>query len=256
MLVTGASGGLGRSLVAELGRAGAAVILTGRHAGRLAAGAESGGGRVIVCDLTDADAVARLVDQAGTVDVLIANAAIPASGAVVDLNPTVIDRALDVNLRVPIQLARAVVPGMVANGSGHVVFISSLGGLAASPGSAVYNATKFGVRGFSLGLRQDLAGSGVGVSVILPGFIRDAGMFAQSGVTLPRGVGTRSAEQVARATIRAIVRNRAETVVAPVPLALGAYLSGAFPGPAALVQRALGGERISGRIAAGQRDLI
>ena len=68
---------------------------------------------------------------------------------------------------------------MVARGPGHLVFISSLAGKAGAPGSSVYSATKFGLRGFGLALREDLADKGVGVSVVLPGFIRDAGMFAR-----------------------------------------------------------------------------
>ena len=78
---------------------------------------------------------------------------------------------------------------MVARGSGHLLFMSSLAGKAGAPGSSVYAATKFGLRGFGLALREDLAGKGVGVSVVLPGFIRDAGMFADSGGKLPPYVG-------------------------------------------------------------------
>jgi hypothetical protein len=79
-------------------------------------------------------------------------------------------------------------------------------------------------------------------------------MFADSGATLPTGVGTRSPEQVADATLRAIVRNRAEVVVAPPALAFGAYLSGALPAVGARMQRAVGGARIAHNIATGQRD--
>ena len=87
---------------------------------------------------------------------------------------------LEVNLRAPIALARALAPAMIARGSGHIVFISSLAGKAAAPASSIYSATKFGLRGFALGLREDLRPHGVGVSVVLPGFIRDAGMFADA----------------------------------------------------------------------------
>ena len=80
-----------------------------------------------------------------------------------------IDRALAVNLRAPIVLARLLVERMVARGAGHLVFVSSLSGKSASAGSSLYSATKFGLRGFALALRQDLAGTGVGVSRVLPG---------------------------------------------------------------------------------------
>ena len=143
----------------------------------------------------------RLIAEAGEVDVLIANAALPASGAFTELTQAEIDRMLEVNLRAPIALARALAPAMVARGGGHIVFISSLSGKAASPASSVYSATKFGLRGFALGLREDLRPHGVGVSVVLPGFIRDAGMFADAGVELPPGVGTRTPEEVAAGVI-------------------------------------------------------
>jgi short-subunit dehydrogenase len=254
VLLTGAGGGIGSAGAEALAGAGATIVLTGRHRELLDPVAARTGGRVVVCDLAEAGAVAALVDAVGPVDVLVANAGVPASGGLLDCDPSSIDRALDVNLRAPILLARALAPAMVARGRGHLVFVSSLSGLAASPRSSVYSATKFGVRGFALGLRQDLAGAGVGVSVVLPGFVRRAGMFARSGATLPPWVGTVSPDDVGRAIVRAIARNRAEVVVAPTSLALGAYLGGAFPALTARVQRALGGDRIADRVAAGQRD--
>ena len=96
---------------------------------------------------------------------------------------------LEVNLRAPIALARALAPGMVERHRGHLAFISSLSGKTASPASSVYSATKFGLRGFALGLREDLRRQRVGVSVVLPGFIREAGMFADSRATLAAGCG-------------------------------------------------------------------
>ncbi len=105
------------------------------------------------------------------------------------------------------------------------MFVSSLSGRAASARSSLYNATKFGLRGFALALRMDLRAQGVGVSLVSPGFIRDAGMFADSGAPLPPGVGTRSPQDVARAVAEAIERNRAEVDVAPLSLRLRARSS-------------------------------
>ena len=107
------------------------------------------------------------------------------------------------NLRAPIHLARELAGPMVERGSGHLVFISSLSGKTASPGGSLYSATKFGMRGFALGLREDLVGTGVGVTTVFPGFIRDAGMFHEADTELPEGVGTRTPEQVAAGVIRA-----------------------------------------------------
>src|SRR5581483_7584589 len=113
-----------------------------------------------------------------------------------------IDRALDVNLRAPIVLAHALTPAMVARREGHLVFISSLNGKAATPLTSIYNATKFGLRGFAAALREDLRAEGVGVSTIFPGFISEAGMFAAAGAKLPPGVGTRTPRDVAEATVK------------------------------------------------------
>jgi short-subunit dehydrogenase len=164
------------------------------------------------------------------------------------------DRALDVNLRAPLQLARALVPGMVERGRGHVVLISSMSGKVASPNSSVYSATKFGLRAFGQGLRQDLHGSGVGVTTVFPGFISDAGMWADAGLKTPSGVRTRSPEQVAAAVVKGIERNKAELDVAPVTLRAGAIISAIAPGLSARTQRLAGGTEISAELARRQAD--
>jgi short-subunit dehydrogenase len=141
---------------------------------------------------------------------------------------------------------------MAERGHGHLVFISSLAGKAASPGSAVYSATKFGLRGFAQGLRADLRTRGVGVSVVFPGFIRDAGMFHESGAKLPKFVGTSTPEDVAEGVMRSIERNRAEVDVAPLPLRAGAMAAGLAPELAASAQRRLGGDGVAAALTAGQ----
>jgi short-subunit dehydrogenase len=171
-----------------------------------------------------------------------------------DLTQEQIDRMVEVNLRAPVALARAMAPEMAARRRGHLVFVSSLAGKAASPASSIYSATKFGLRGFALGLREDLRGQHVGVSVVVPGFIRDAGMFADAGAHLPRWVPTRAPEDVADAVIRAVERNRAEVAVAPISLRLGASFAGVAPSVAASVSRRLGNERIAFDLSEGQRD--
>jgi short-subunit dehydrogenase len=163
-----------------------------------------------------------------------------------------IDAALDVNLRAPIVLAQAFAAAMTERGSGHLVFISSLSGKATSPGATMYNATKFGLRGFAGALRAELHGTGVGVSAVFPGFIRDAGMFADADITLPRGVGTRSPEHVADAVVKSIERNRGEIDVAPHGLRLGSAFAGLAPELSARVARRLGGDDIASRLAAAQ----
>jgi len=253
-LLTGATGGLGVAIARAVAQRCATLVITGRRRDVLEPLGASLGASAIPCDLSRREDVDRLVEQAGSVDVLIANAAVPAAGLLSELSQEEIDAMLEVNLRAPIALARAVVPGMVERGRGHLVFVSSLQGKATVPASSVYSATKFGLRGFALALRQDLHRHGVGVSVVLPGFIRDAGMFANSGAPLPPGVGTRSPEDVANAVISAIERNRAEVEVAPVPLRLGTAVASVAPAFSAAVSRRLGSERIAGEIVAGQRE--
>jgi short-subunit dehydrogenase len=254
VLLTGATGGIGHAIARAFAAQGADLVLTGRRADVLEPLAAEVGGRALACDLGDGADVDRLVAAAGAVDVLVANAALPASGPLLEYTQEQIDRALEVNLRAPITLARALAPGMVERGRGHLVFISSLAGKAAAPGSSLYSATKFGIRGFALCLREDLRSTGVGVSIVFPGFIRNAGMFADSGAELPRGIGTRSPQQVASAVIRAIERNRAEIDVAPVGLRVGTALAGLAPQTSASVSRLIGSDSISATISRGQRE--
>jgi short-subunit dehydrogenase len=252
VLLTGASGGIGRVLAGALAASGARLVLSGRRADVLQALGAELGAAVVAADLALAADVERLAAEAGQVDVLIANAALPASGHLLELSQGEIDTMLDVDLRAPIALVRALAPAMVARGRGHIVIISSLAGKAATPGASIYSAAKFGLRGFAHSAREDLRSGGVGVSVVLPGFVREAGMFADTGVRLPRGVGTSSPAQVASAVISAIEHNRAEVTVAPLTLRAGAAVATLAPSLAALGQRALGAGTLAKRVSAAQ----
>jgi short-subunit dehydrogenase len=254
VLLTGATGGIGQAIARAFAGRGASLVIGGRRSEILDPLAAEVGGRAVISDLARREDLERLVAETGEVDVLVANAALPASGVLTELSQEQIDRMLEINLRAPIALARAIAPGMIDRGRGHMVFISSLAGKAAAPASSIYSATKFGLRGFALGLREDLRHHGVGVSVVLPGFISDAGMFAEANVELPRGVGTRTPEQVAGAVVQAVERDRAEVEVAPLGLRLGANFASVAPAVAARVQRKIGGGRVATDLAAGQAD--
>ena len=254
VLLTGATGGLGHAIARRLAAAGAQVVLSGRRADVLAELADEIGAEVAPSDLSDPRAVQKLAAAHAHVDILVANAGVPASGRLETYSTDQIERALLVNLHAPIMLTHALAPHMVQRGSGHIVFMSSLSGKTATAGSSLYNATKFGLRGFAGAMRAELHGSGVGVSTIFPGFIRDAGMFADAKVTLPKGVGTKTPEQVAAATLRAIKRNRGEIDVAPVGLKVGTLFGGVAPETAARVTRRSGGEKIAMQFETGQLD--
>lgn len=253
-LVTGASGGIGAAIAGELGRRGASLRLTGRNVEALEQLAGRTGGEVIPCDLSDPSAVQELAASCQGCDILVANAGLPGSGNLFDFGAEEIDRALDVNLRAPIQLSRSLGEEMGERGKGQIVFISSLLGKIATPGSSLYSATKFGLRGFAAGLRADLSRSGVGVSVIFPGFIRDAGMFHDSGTRLPSWVGTNTPAEVAEAVCRAIEENRHEVDVAPLMMRSTVWVAGAVPPLAARVMDRMGAGNVSGQLARGQRD--
>jgi uncharacterized protein len=253
-LVTGATGGIGQAIVRALRARGANVLASGRNREVLEELArEAGGVEPLIADLCDPAQVAALV-FGRRIDVLVANAALPASGRLESFSEEEIDRAVDVNLRAPMHLARVLLPHMTQRGAGHLVFISSLSGKMASAGASVYNATKFGLRGFGFALNEELRGTGVGATTVFPGFIRGAGMFADSGVKLPRGVGTRTPEDVAKAVISGIERNRAEIDVAPLSLSSGARVFGVAPRLIAGINRRLGSDPLADAIAAGQRD--
>jgi short-subunit dehydrogenase len=253
VLLTGATGGIGAATARALATRGATVVLTGRRADALEALAAEVRGRAVHADLTEPDAPQQLLAAAGDVDALVANAALPASGDLTSFSIEEIDRALAVNLRAPLVLARLLAEPMLTRGEGQLVFVSSLSGRTATPQASLYTATKFALRGFAQALRQDLDGSGVGVSCVLPGLVRGAGMFADSGASLPPGVGTSTPGDVARAVVLAIERNRGEVDVAPLPLRAGARIASVAPGTAWVVQKRLGSAGIARSIADGQR---
>ncbi len=217
LLLTGATGGLGRAIASALAERGATLVLSSRKADELEriAAELPGTHSVAVADLATEGAALRLVAEAGKLDGVVANAGLPGTGRLDDFSPEEIVRALRVNLESPMLIARAMVPTLVERGEGHLVFVSSLAGKSASGRSSVYSATKFGLRGFAFSLRADLTGSGVGASVVSPGFIREAGMFAESGAKPPPGLGTATPQQVGAAVVSAIERDRLEVAVAP-----------------------------------------
>jgi short-subunit dehydrogenase len=252
VLVTGATGGLGQAIARRLRSRGAELVVTGRRADVLEPLAAELGGRAVVADLSERADVERVVTEAGDVDVLVANAALPADGPVLEYTPEQIDRAIDVNLRAPVQLGRLLAERMVVRGAGHLVFVSSLSGKVATAHSGLYSATKFGLRGFASGLRQDLRGTGVGVSCIFPGPIAEAGMFADSGAEMPRFVRQRRPDDVARAVERAVERDVHEIDVADFGSRVWGVFGQVAPATMAWVNHRLGGTDIAAAISGSE----
>jgi short-subunit dehydrogenase len=259
VLLSGATGGIGRAIAEELAGRGATLVLSSRREEELSKLARSlpGGAerhQVLVADLAEPGAAEELVGAAGDVDVLVANAALPASGKLDHFSSDEVQRAIRVNFESPILMTRVLAPKLAERGEGHLVFISSLSGKVASPRSALYSSTKFGLRGFAFGLREDMRPHGVGVSIVSPGFVRGAGMWADADVEPPPMVGMTTPAKVARAVARAIERNRNEITVAPRRQRFAVEIGYRHPEFAAGMQRRSGAERIASDLAAGQSD--
>jgi short-subunit dehydrogenase len=254
VLVTGATGGLGQAIARRLRAEGCALTLTGRRADVLDTIAAEVGGRALVADLSKADDVDRVARECADVDVLVANAGLPGNGLLETYTPEQIDRVLNVNLRSPIMLARMLGERMLARGGGHIVFMSSLSGKSTTPLSSLYNATKFGLRGFALSLRTDWEPRGVGVSCINPGPIAEAGMFHEGGGKLPSWVKAQRPEDVADAVVRAIVQNKAEIDVADLVTKVGATFALLAPQTTARLGKLVGADRIARELAEGHRE--
>lgn len=238
ILITGASGGLGSAIARDLRSRGASLVLTARNADLLDALAAELGAEVLVADLTDRADVERVAARAASCEVLVANAGVGDDPAFDALTEDDIDVSIDVNLRAPIVLSHTYAKARIAAGKpGQIVLVGSLSGLAASPGTRLYNATKFGLRGFALSYRQELDGTGVGCSLVAPGFIRDAGMFHDGGIELPPGVRTKAPQDVADGVVTAITEDPAEVFVAPIELRLASTLASVAPGLSAAVMR-------------------
>jgi short-subunit dehydrogenase len=256
-LLTGATGGLGRATAQALASRGATLLLSGRKPEaleQLAAELPGDGHRVLPSDLAQPGAAEKLAAEASPVDILVANAGLPGTGRLPDMSGDQLTGTLRVNLEAPMLLARAVEPGMLEKGSGHMVFIASLSGKSATPLSSVYNATKFGLRGFALGLRADLDPVGIGVSIVSPGTIREAGMYADSGADPIPGLGTGSPQQVADAVVKAIERNKVEISVAPIQQRFLAHFALTSPGISVKVASGESGQKAAAAVAEGQLD--
>jgi short-subunit dehydrogenase len=248
-LLTGGSRGLGPIIARALLRQGGRVTLSARTADALhavAADLAAGSARVhtVAADVCEADDRRKLLESAeaalGPVDILVNNAGVERMAPYASLPPERIQAILRTNLDAPLMLSRLVLPRMIERGRGHVVMMSSLGGKKGSPYSATYAATKAGLIAWASALRSELRGTGVGASVISPGFVSEAGMFAERRQRAPWLLGTSTPETVANAVVRAITRDVGEIIVNPGPIRLMLALDALSPRLSTWILRASG----------------
>lgn len=175
VLVTGASSGIGAATAEALAARGARLLVHGRDHRELDTLAARTGATPIVADLAEPQAGVRLAEQAlavaGRVDVLVANAGAGWAGRFTEISPADLDRLVEVNLASVLRLSHALLPGMLARGSGYLAYVTSIAGRTGVAGEAVYAATKAGVDAFAESLRLELAGTGVRVGVLVPGVV-------------------------------------------------------------------------------------
>ena len=173
-LITGASKGIGRAIAATLA-ATHDLVLVARDAAALDTAAQVGRGRgatvtTVVLDVSDPTAVATALGTLA-VDVLVNNAGVAVMRPFLELTPAEWHRMVDVNVNALYHVTRAVLPGMVARGRGHVCTIGSIAGRNSFVGGSCYSGTKHFVMGFSESLMLEVRDAGVGVSVIMPGSV-------------------------------------------------------------------------------------
>jgi 3-oxoacyl-[acyl-carrier protein] reductase len=172
-LVTGGSRGIGRAIVAELTAAGAAVTFGYMSGADEAASlAEETGARAVQADVSSPEAAARLVEEAGDVDVLVNNAGVTRDGLLARMSDDDWRAVIDTNLSSVFYTCRAVTRPMMKKRSGSIVNISSIVGLHGNWGQTNYGASKAGIIGFTKSIARELGSRGVRANVIAPGYVK------------------------------------------------------------------------------------
>jgi short-subunit dehydrogenase len=234
-LITGASSGIGAATAALLAARGVRLRLTGRSATALADVAGPLGAATRTADLSDVDSLAELAGWAADADLVVCNAGIGWAGPVAEMPAAKLTEVIDVNLTSAIRLTRLLLPGLLARGHGHLVYVTSIAGSMGVADEAVYSAAKAGLHTFATALRQELHHTGVGVSVVAPGVV-DTDFFARRGTPYTRrSPKPIPATTVAAAILDAVEHNRRE-VFTPAWLRLPARLNGALPTLTATLQ--------------------
>jgi short-subunit dehydrogenase len=230
VLLTGATGGLGPHMAAALASRGMNLVLVAYPGGeleevRLATLARGVKAISLVLDLAkDQDrrqAIEATKTEFGGVDLLVNNAGVEYSSYYHELSETRIKEVLSVNLEAPMMMSWLALPGMLNQGHGHIVNISSLAAKSGPAFQECYAATKAALFGFTMSLRATYRRLGVSASVICPGFV-EAGIYSRlktrAGRSAPALLGAVSPERVARALLRAVESDRLEIIVNRYPV--------------------------------------
>jgi short-subunit dehydrogenase len=222
VLLTGASRGIGVFIARALAKEKATVIGVARSQqglDQVSAEVKALGGQWlgITSDISNIESLPSLVEQinqlAGPIDILINNAGIEIYRPFQDYSTAELQSVLSTNLLAAMELSRLVLPNMLRQGSGHIVNIASLAAKKGPAYNSIYSASKAGMFMWSDAVRQELAGTGVEISIICPGYVSEQGMSADSGVPIPSSSGSSTPTDVAIAVIRAIEQNQPEVIV-------------------------------------------
>jgi len=237
-LITGASRGIGIHIVQALSKRGLNIAGVARSADDLKqtrALLQQRGSNFhpFPFDLRETEKLPELVsairDQLGSIDFLINNAGQEQYRSYAHVEAEELQSILRTNLLAPMELTRLILPEMIQQGWGHVVNIASLAGKKGVPYNSIYSASKGGLILWSDGLRQELAGTPIHVSVICPGYIAETGMFYNSGRKPPPLLGTSQPQKVAEAVIRALETGSTELIVNSGPIRPLLALNQLFP---------------------------
>lgn len=231
VIITGGGRGIGAATARAFAAAGARVWIGDTDADVAADTAEQiPGCRSSHLDVTRTESwhafLTAVRDADGRIDVLVNNAGVMPLGSFIDEAEATTDLILDVNVRGVINGMRAVLPGMVDAGRGHIVNVASMAGMIPIPGMVTYNGSKFAALGLSLAARREFAGTGVTVAAVLPAAVRTE---LASGATLGKGMPTVDPEEVAAAVV-ASLRSRPARMSVPGWLASGwSFLDALLP---------------------------
>ena len=222
VLLTGASRGIGVVIARALALEQATIVGVSRSKSGLdkfCAQVEAAGGKglVVPFNISNVEELPILVQQinrlAGPIDILINNAAIEKYQVFQDYSLEDLQSILVTNLLAAMELTRLVLPSMVCRGSGHIVNIASLAGKKGVPYNSIYSASKAGLIMWTDAMRQELANTGVGISVICPGYISQTGMTFDTHVPASSWADMSTPTDVAIAVLRVIKQNKAEVIV-------------------------------------------